>query len=74
MARRKQNIIGASAGAMLLSSGNKYTKNFGKNIGINEEMPKNFDSDGLNFTDHILFPHYERGRAKAHQLHKPAGR
>lgn len=55
MIDKKYNIVGASAGAMLLSAGNQYTKYF--RLGIEEEG--DYYVSGLNITDDILFPHYD---------------
>lgn len=56
MINEKKVIVGASAGAMLLSSGNEYTKYFGDILGIEEG---DYFASGLCVTDHILFPHYD---------------
>ena len=52
---KKYNVIGASAGAMLLSSGNQYTKYF--KLGIEEDG--DYFVKGLSITEDILFPHYD---------------
>ncbi|MBN1624639.1 MAG: Type 1 glutamine amidotransferase-like domain-containing protein [Clostridia bacterium] len=66
MGDRGSHIIGASAGAMLLSSGNKYTKYFGSIIGITEDISE--DTHGLGFTDDVLFPHYDMLLSKVKDL------
>jgi len=59
IAGRGAHLVGASAGAMFLSSGNEYTKHFGPIIGIEENAEELIDPEGLGFTDDILFPHYD---------------
>jgi dipeptidase E len=68
IAKKKRTIVGASAGAMLLSSGNKYTKDFNDILGINEDICDPLDLQGLNITDHILFPHYDMFSEKVTDL------
>lgn len=68
MVDKKLNIVGASAGAMLLSSGNKYTKEFSNILGIDEGISDYSDTQGLNITNHILFPHYDMFSEKVTNL------
>lgn len=52
----KKIVIGASAGALLLTTGNHYTKYFNKILRIDEG---GYYADGLGITNDILFPHYD---------------
>lgn len=53
------HIVGASAGAMLLASGNEYARYFSPILGIYEDFEELSDSKGLEFTNDVLFPHYD---------------
>lgn len=66
MIEKKYNVIGASAGAMLLSSGNEFTKYFA--LDFKEEG--DYFVQGLNITNDILFPHYDMFYEKVPDLEK----
>jgi peptidase E len=55
-----KTVIGSSAGAMLLTSGNKYNIYFNKILNIEEKSDHKFSHSGLKITKHILLPHYDR--------------
>lgn len=53
-----KDIVGASAGAWFLASGNEFSKDF-TFLGIDEIYPQEINHQGLNFISMNLFPHYD---------------
>ncbi|WDV48262.1 Type 1 glutamine amidotransferase-like domain-containing protein [Clostridiaceae bacterium M8S5] len=66
MIQNNKVIVGASAGAMLLSTGNKLAGEFNNIEGLPVE--EGLDINGLNMTYHILFPHYDMFVSKVNGL------
>lgn len=55
-------ILGISAGAVLLSSGIHYIEEFNNIMNFGSDKWNNIglvDLDGIGFTNHIIFPHYD---------------
>lgn len=61
--KKNKDIVGASAGAWYLSAGRSHSEDFGF-LGIDEAYPHIVDSNGLNFIDAYLFPHYDMFSSK----------
>lgn len=60
-------IIGRSAGSMLLTSGATYVEAFNDIMGFGNEVRNTVgisDLSGFNFTDQILFPHFDKATQK----------
>lgn len=53
-------VVGISAGAMFLSSGNYHCKHIDPILDVDQEFPSDFDYSGLKITDHKILPHMER--------------
>lgn len=53
-----KDIVGASAGAWFLASGNEFSKDF-TFLGIDETYSEEVNPEGLGFIDMNLFPHYD---------------
>jgi dipeptidase E len=55
-------LVGISAGAMFLSSGNSHCKYIDPILNIDQEFPCDFDHSGLKITNHWILPHIDRFR------------
>ena len=53
-------VVGISAGAMFLSSGNCHCKYIDPILDIDQEFPSDFDYSGLRITNHRILPHVDR--------------
>lgn len=53
-------VVGISAGAMFLSSGNYHCKYIDPILHIDQEFPSDFDYSGLEITNHWILPHLDR--------------